>query len=109
MKKGPAFEAMVVDHLRANGWPKAERRVMGGANDRGDVAGLPICLELKNCSRMELGRWMTELRKEMLNDGTTIGAVVHKRAGRGATRVGESYVTMTLDDLVALLEEGRHA
>jgi hypothetical protein len=107
MKKGPALEAMVVDFFRANGWPAVERRVTNGVHDRGDVAGLPITVQVKNCRDLKMGPWMTALRAQMLNAGQTIGVIVHKRVGKGEKQIGETWVTCTLDDLVALLEEGR--
>jgi hypothetical protein len=54
MKKGPLFEKQVVTYLcEAFDAPDIERRVQGGANDRGDVAGVwwhgrPFVLEVKN-------------------------------------------------------------
>jgi len=81
---------------------------MGGSNDRADIGGLPITVQCKNAVRIELGPWMTALRKQMLNAGQTIGVIVHKRVGKGEKQIGETWVTCTLDDLVALLEEGRH-
>jgi hypothetical protein len=107
VKKGPSFEAQVVDFLRRSGWPNVERRVMGGSRDAGDIAGLPVTAQCKNCARLELGPWMTKLRTQMLNAGQTIGVIVHKRVGKGEKQIGETWVTCTLDDLVALLEEGR--
>ena len=40
MKKGPLFEKQVVVYLQRAFGDTIERRVMGGANDRGDVAGV---------------------------------------------------------------------
>jgi hypothetical protein len=106
VKKGPELEALVAEFFRANGWPTVERRVMGGINDRGDLAGLPVTVQVKNCTTMSLGPWMTKLRRQMLNAGQTIGVIVHKRVGKGAQHIGETWVTCTLDDLAALLAEG---
>ena len=54
-RKGPAFEGQVVSYLREHGFPQAERRVMGGSRDRGDVAGVPgWVLELKATRALDL-------------------------------------------------------
>lgn len=95
MKKGPLFEAQVVEWLKANGFPYAERRVMGGANDKGDISGVPgVCLELKNQGAAALAAWVDEARVEAGNAGVDVFAVVHKRRGKGDP--GEAYVTLPL-------------
>ena len=109
MKKGPLFEKQVVVYLqRAFDSASIERRVMGGANDRGDVAGLywhgkPFVLEIKNRNRVELAAWMGELEAECGNADTDMGAVVFHRKGRGAGSMGDQYVLMDLRTLVRLL------
>ena len=109
MKKGPWMEARTVDYLRAAfGSDAIERRVMGGANDRGDVAGLywrgrPFVVEVKNRNRVELAAWMDELADECGNADTDMGAVVFHRKGRGAGSMGDQYVLMDLRTLVRLL------
>ena len=100
---------MVVNYLRrAFGSDAIERRVMGGANDRGDVAGLywqgrPFVLEVKNRNRVELAAWMGELEAECGNADTDMGAVVFHRKGRGAGSMGDQYVLMDLRTLCKLL------
>jgi hypothetical protein len=109
MKKGPWMEARTVEYLNRVFQTNAiERRVMGGANDRGDVAGLywqgrPFVLEVKNRNRVELAAWMGELEAECGNADTDMGAVVFHRKGRGAGSMGEQYVLMDLRTLVRLL------
>jgi len=109
MKKGPLFEKQVVVYLqRAFDSASIERRVMGGANDRGDVAGLywqgkPFVLEVKNRNRVELAAWMGELDAECGNADTDMGAVVFHRKGRGAGSMGDQYVLMDLRTLARLL------
>jgi len=115
LKKGPKFEQDVVNYLcKAFDTNAIERRVMGGANDRGDVAGLywqgrPFVVEVKNRNRVELAAWMGELEVECGNADTDLGAVVFHRRGIGATRMGEQGVFMSLETFVKLLgatEEG---
>lgn len=108
MKKGPLFEKQVVVYLQRAFGGSIERRVMGGANDRGDVAGLywqgrPFVLEVKNRNRVELAAWMGELEAECGNADTDMGAVVFHRKGRGAGSMGDQYVLMDLRTLARLL------
>jgi len=99
--KGTAAETAVVRFLQANGHPGAERRALAGAQDRGDVAGIPgVVIEVKDCQRMELAAWMNELARE--TPVGELGVVWHKR--RGHTLPGAWYVTMTGATFVALLE-----
>ena len=108
MKKGPLFEKQVVVYLQRAFGGSIERRVMGGANDRGDVAGLywqgrPFVVEVKNRNRVELAAWMGELEAECGNADTDMGAVVFHRKGRGAKSMGDQYVLMDLRTLCRLL------
>lgn len=104
VKKGPLFEAMVVAYLQSHGFPYAERRVLGGQKDRGDVAGIPgVCLELKNCKEMKLGPWLNEAADEADNANAEIFAVVHKRIGKGDP--GEAFVTMPLRVFATILRD----
>ena len=92
VKKGPLAEKQVVEFLQANGFPHAERRVMGGANDRGDVAGIPgLVIEVKNQAKMTLAEWVDEAERESVSH-EDFGVVWHKRRGKGSA--GEWYVTM---------------
>ena len=108
MKKGPQFEKDVVEYLRAAFGGAIERRVMGGRNDRGDVAGVfwqgrPFVVEIKNRARTELAAWMDELADECGNADTDLGAVVFHRKGKGAQSMGDQYVLMDLRTLCRLL------
>lgn len=108
MKKGPLFEAQVVGFLQEHGFPFAERRVMGGSRDRGDVAGIPgVCLEIKNQAKQTLAEWLDEAIAEAAHSGRGVERlelpiVIHKRRGRGSA--GDSYATMDVWTLVELLK-----
>ena len=113
--KGTRFEQQVVDYL---GWQlndeegTIERRALGGANDRGDVSGVRIrgrraVLECKNCKRMDLAGWLDEAEVERGNDDADYAFVVHHRRGCGEKKMGETYVTCTLENLAALIAGGR--
>lgn len=108
MKRGPLFEKQVVEYLRETFGDAIERRVMGGKNDRGDVAGLfwhgrPFVIEAKNRAKLELATWMGELADECGNADTDMGAVVFHRKGKGAQSMGDQYVLMDLRTLCKLL------
>lgn len=109
MKKGPWFEKQVVEYLNAAFDTDAiERRVQGGTNDRGDVAGLywhgrPFVLEVKNRTSVTPAQWFRELRDECGNADTDLGAVVFHRPKVGEAHMGDQGVFMTLETLCKLL------
>ena len=103
---GARFERQIADYLAERVDDRIDRRVKTGAKDKGDIAGLrhlgqKIAVECKNTTRISLGTWMTEAHTAMGNDDAGLGIVVHKRHGKG--QAGDQWVTMTVDDLVALL------
>lgn len=100
--KGSAWEHAIVDHLRAAGWPYAERRLAGAAKDRGDIAGVVgVVIEAKNTASRNLAGWIEETEAERVNDGAWLGVVWHKRTGKASAADG--YVTMTGAQFTALL------
>lgn len=101
--KGTAFETAIVDYLRDHGAPHAERRALGGAKDRGDIAGTPgFVWEAKNAKRIELATWVDEMLAECANDGSRLGAVIIKRSGKNVRR---AYAVCQLDQLCMLLRQ----
>lgn len=103
---GSRFERLIADYLAERVDDRIDRRVRTGVKDKGDISGLrhmgmKIAVECKNTTRMSLGTWMTEAHTAMGNDDAGLGIVVHKRHGKG--QAGDQWVTMTVDDLVALL------
>jgi hypothetical protein len=95
-QKGTAAETAVVRWLREHGHPYAERRALGGANDKGDITGCgPIVIEVKNHAKWAPAEWLSEAIVEARNAGVDIGVVVAKK--RGTTDPGEWYVLTTLD------------
>jgi hypothetical protein len=109
MKKGPLFEKQGVDYLNASfDTDTIERRVMGGANDRGDVAGVyfggkPFVVEFKNVKTLRPKQYFAELEAECGNADTDMGAVVFHRPKVGEKSMGEQGVFMTLRTLCRLL------
>lgn len=101
-QKGTAFETLIVDWLRSNGFPEARRNPLAGNKDVGDIGGLVLPLELKNVNKMALAQWLKEAEVEAANAGALFCPVVHKRA-----RVGDAarqYVTMELWQFAELLK-----
>lgn len=109
MKRGPLFEKQLVVFLRrCFGEGTIERRVMGGKNDRGDVAGVfwqgrPFVIEAKNVKTLRPAQYFAELEAECGNADTDMGAIVFHRPGKGEASMGEQGVLMTLSTLVRLL------
>jgi hypothetical protein len=101
-RKGTAWESAVVEHLRANGVPYAERRALNGAKDRGDIAGIPgVAIECKSAARVELAAWVDEAEAERVNDRADVAAVWIKRRGRTSPAAG--FVILTGAGLLQLL------
>ena len=104
---GSRFERQIADHLaRVLDDDRIDRRAKAGAKDRGDIAGVRIhgqrlVIECKNTTRIALPEWTAEAHIEAGNDDALVGVVVHKRHGNN--RPGEQWVSMTVDDLVALI------
>lgn len=103
---GSKFERDIADHLAKLVDDRIDRRPKMGAHDRGDIGGVRVhgqklVLECKNTSRINLGTWITEAHVEAGNDDALAGVIVHKRHGVGAP--GKQWVTMTVDDLIALI------
>ena len=103
-RRRTAAETAVVRFLRAVGFTQAERRTLGGTQDRGDIAGVPgVVIEVKNCARQELPAWVAEAELERDNDRATLGVVWHKR--RGKADPADWFVTMSGNQFAALLRE----
>lgn len=101
-QKGTGWETAIVNYLRSRGIGHAERRTLGGVNDRGDIAGIPgVVVEAKNCSRVDLAGWIDEATREASNDGAPIGVAWAKR--RGYTSAGKGYVIMDGETFIDLI------
>lgn len=69
-KRGTTTETMVVNYLRDNGFDRAERRVLHGTNDQGDVTGIDgVCIEIKGERKKHFSAWKAETVKEAANAG----------------------------------------
>jgi hypothetical protein len=106
-RRGSRFEADVVAYLAEHGFPLAERRVMGGTRDRGDVAGIPgWTLELKAERGLDLAGALSEAKTEAVNAGTLDYAAVLKRRNHP---VAGAYVVLPLDRFAHLLIRERRS
>ena len=102
--KGTRAETAIVEYLRTNGFPHAERRAMVGALDRGDITGIPgIAIESKDCVQQSLAGWLDEATTERANDKADYGFVWFKR--RGKISPGSWFVLMDGQQLVRILAE----
>lgn len=105
-RKGTAAETAVAAYLQANGFPAAERRALHGANDKGDITGIPgIAVEVKAVARPAYQQWLREAAAEAGNAGVPLGVVVHKPVGVGLARPGDFIAAMRLADFVSLIRE----
>lgn len=109
-KAGSSFERVIADHFAAEIDDRIDRAVKRGTKDIGDVAGLrfhghKIAVEVKNTTKVELSKWAAEAEVERQNLGALAGVTIHKR--HGVTAPGKQWVTMTVDDFVALMREER--
>lgn len=107
---GRAMETTVAAYLHDHVDDRIERRRQGGSKDRGDISGLRhmggrVVVECKNTSRLDLAGWAAEAETERGNDDALAGIICHKRHGRADP--ADQWVTMTLGELVALLNGDR--
>jgi hypothetical protein len=101
---GTKWESQIVAHLTVNGFPHVERRALSGANDRGDIAGIPgVVIEAKSARALDLSGWLDEAHTERANDRARIGVVWFKRRGRASA--GDGYVLMDGHTFTELLKE----
>lgn len=100
--KGTTYESAIVAYLRESGYPYADRRVLSGRDDQGDIRlgdGVSVTLEAKNQASIALSQFVDEAMAERKNAKVDFAAAVIKRRGKG---VAESYAVMPLWLLVDL-------
>ena len=104
-QKGTLAETAVADFLRQT-FPAVERRILSGANDKGDIAGVPSCVvEVKNQKSYKIHEWMKETETERLNAGSDIGILVIKPNGVGVSKVGQWWAVVSLETITELIKE----
>ena len=104
---GTDAERAVVRYLRANGFPRAERRALHGAIDLGDITGTPgLCWEVKGGQRAkaagdgQVWDWLRETSVEVVNADAEHGILVVRRDRKS---VGDWWAVMWSTDLAGLL------
>lgn len=103
-RKGTAAESEVIRYLQSRGRPHAERRALSGAQDRGDVAGIPgVVIEVKDTKAESWGTHLNETLTEQRNAKAAVGLLIRKRVRK--TYVGDWYAVMTVDQAMDLLEQ----
>lgn len=101
-QKGTSFETLIVEYLRSNGFPHAERRALHGTHDKGDITGVGrLVFEAKNHKTLALSEWLRETEVERQNADADYGILVAKRRGFGQAE--DQYAVMPLASLVRLL------
>ena len=95
---GTEVETASVRHLAINGFPRAERVALAGANDRGDVRLRIDPVIVAECKRAQRGvlltPWMKELDTEAYNSGARYGLLIAKQRGAGERSVGRWFTAM---------------
>ena len=105
---GARFERVIADCLAEHLDDRIDRRVKGGAVDKGDIGGVRthtgkrVVVEAKDHSgRYEVGSWLREADTERINDNAEVGVVIAKR--RGVSDPLQQVVFMEVSDFIALI------
>lgn len=108
-QKGTMAETAVAEYLK-NTWPAVERRTLGGANDKGDIAGVPhSVVEVKNQATYKISEWLKETEQERRNAGVDYGILVIKPKGVGVSRTNEWWAVVSLETITELIEKAARA
>jgi hypothetical protein len=107
---GTQFETDLARYLQSNGFPDAERKVLHGRYDIGDVASQEynVAFEAKagqaavHASESLLQKWMEEADVERRNGGWHYTPLVVKTPGVGNTKFGQTRTFWYLSDLMVL-------
>jgi len=102
--KGRETENQAVAWLREHGWVNAERRRLTGAEDQGDVTGIPgLCIEVKSAAAWKPVQWLKETSIETSNAHAELGFVMARP--KGGTNVDDWVILMTPATWLTLLEQ----
>jgi hypothetical protein len=115
-QKGTSFETLIKRYLNDEGFIKAERTVLKGGGDTGDINGIMnylaerhLAIQCKNQKKFNLSGWLEDTVEQAKRLGKSLPALIVKRAGKGEKAVGDNYVVMRLSDFVTLLKEGGYS
>ena len=82
--KGTKTERALANALKQLGWPEADRKVLEGRFDKGDITNTPgLCFEAKDAVVWDGPEWMRETETERVNAGADYGILVIKAPGVG--------------------------
>lgn len=108
---GTAFETLVVNYARENGFPQADRLALSGSADRGDVrltadlqyGAIAECKggqAAERASDAQILQWLHDTEVERINANAHVALLVVKRKGHGKTKVGgmDAYLWLDMDD-----------
>jgi len=112
---GTAAESAVVAAARRLGFPMAERIVLHGNLDQGDVRLTPgltagVIVEVKGgtaartASDTQILEWLLEAEKERANAGAAHALLVTQRAGYGPARAEHWWAHWRVGDLLLIRE-----
>lgn len=108
-QKGTLAETAVAEYLQTI-WPTVERRVQSGANDKGDIAGVPnTVVEVKNQATYKISEWLRETETERQNAKADLGLLVIKPKGVGVSKIDQWWCVVdlaTIAKLIKRLEDG---
>jgi hypothetical protein len=98
--KGTAAETYLVRYLRDNGFPRADRRVLKGRLDEGDITGCDgLAWEVKWANGgLRLSEWVNQMAVGRNNARADHGVLVVKPLGVGARSVGGWLAVMMPTD-----------
>jgi hypothetical protein len=110
---GTAAETAVVRAARRLGFPHAERVVLHGSTDMGDVRLTPgltagVIVEVKGghaaevASDMQVLVWLAETETERVNANADVALLVTKRKGHGPARANTWWAHLTIQAVAAL-------
>ena len=110
--KGTAFETLVVNYLKDNGFTDAHRTALQGINDSGDIHGITrsntpaeLALQCKNQKAFDLSGWLNDTVEQASKLDNGVPLLVVKRPGKGEKALGDSYAIMRLSDIIAILKD----
>lgn len=114
--KGTAFETLVVNYLKEQGFENARRTALAGENDAGDIHGVTqktevpnreMAIQCKNQKSFKLSEWLNATVEQASKLPRGIPLLIVKRPGKGEKALGESYAIMPLEELLKLLKEAQ--
>lgn len=113
-QKGTSFETAIRIYLNESGFENAQRTVLKGGGDTGDINGIKsvsrqVAVQCKNQKSFQLSQWINDTVEQAANLGGALPALVVKRPGKGEKALGDSYAVLRLSDLVELLKEAGYS